>query len=99
MAIVPNSKNKFKDEEVSINHRGNACDNRMYGTSEDSPIWWKHDDNASKGREAAHGYMEREHLFTLTEPMDSDYIPKIKTFKESSSWGVLESTITFVEAK
>lgn len=38
-------------------------------------------------------------LFTLIEPMDSEYIPKTKTFKESSNWGVLESTISFVETK
>lgn len=36
-------------------------------------------------------------LFYLTEPMEPDYQPKRKTFKESSSFGVIESTIVFVE--
>lgn len=38
-------------------------------------------------------------LFYLTEPMDSDYIPKNKKFIESSSFGVWESKITFIETK
>ena len=38
-------------------------------------------------------------LFYLTEPMDSDYIPKNKKFVESSSYGVWESEITFIETK
>ena len=38
-------------------------------------------------------------LFYLTEPMDSDYIPKVKTFKEVSNWGVMESIVTFKERK
>lgn len=38
-------------------------------------------------------------LWYLTEPMDSDYIPKTKTFKESSSWGIMEGTVTFIETK
>ncbi|MEE0041037.1 hypothetical protein [Catenibacterium sp.] len=38
-------------------------------------------------------------LFYLTEPMDSDYIPKVKTFREASNWGVMESTVIFKEKK
>ena len=38
-------------------------------------------------------------LWYLTEPMDSDYIPKTKTFKESSSWGIMEGTVTFIETR
>lgn len=38
-------------------------------------------------------------LFYLTEPMDSGYIPKNKKFVESSSFGVWESEITFIETK
>ena len=38
-------------------------------------------------------------LFYLTEPMDSDYVPKTKTFREDSSWGVMESTVIFKERK
>ena len=38
-------------------------------------------------------------LFYLSEPMDSDYVPKTKIFKEDSSWGVMESTVVFKERK
>ena len=38
-------------------------------------------------------------LWYLTEPMDSDYVPKTKTFKEDSNVGVLEGTVTFVETR
>lgn len=38
-------------------------------------------------------------LYYLTEPMDSDYIPKNKKFIEDSNWGILETTITFVERR
>lgn len=38
-------------------------------------------------------------LFYLTEPMDSNYVPKTKTFREKSRFGILESTITFIESK
>ena len=38
-------------------------------------------------------------LFYLTESMDSDYIPKVKTFKEVSNWGVMESIVIFKERK
>lgn len=36
-------------------------------------------------------------LFYLTEPMEDDYQPKTKIFRESSSWGAIESKIIFVE--
>ena len=38
-------------------------------------------------------------LFYLTKPMTPDYIPVTKTFQESSSWGVMESTVLFIESK
>ena len=38
-------------------------------------------------------------LWYLVEPMDSDYVPKTKIFKESSIVGVLEGTVTFIETK
>jgi hypothetical protein len=38
-------------------------------------------------------------LWYITEPMDSDYVPKTKTFKEDSNFGVLEGTVTFVESR
>ena len=38
-------------------------------------------------------------LWYLTEEMDSSYVPKAKTFKEKSDFGVLEGTIVFKESK
>lgn len=38
-------------------------------------------------------------LWILTEPMDSDYVPKTKKFYESSSFGVLEGSITIIESR
>lgn len=38
-------------------------------------------------------------LWYLVEPMDSDYIPKTKVFKESSQFGVLEGKVIFVEQR
>ena len=38
-------------------------------------------------------------LWYLVEPMDSDYVPKTKTFKESSRIGVLEGKVIFYEKR
>ena len=38
-------------------------------------------------------------IWYLVEPMDSDYIPKTKTFKESSRIGVLEGKVIFYEKR
>lgn len=38
-------------------------------------------------------------LFYLTRPMAPDYVPVTKTFQESSSWGVMESTVLFIETR
>lgn len=38
-------------------------------------------------------------LFYLTRPMAPDYVPVTKTFKESSSLGVMESTVYFKESR
>ena len=38
-------------------------------------------------------------LWYLTEPMDSNYTPKTKVFKESSMMGVMQGTVTFVESR
>lgn len=38
-------------------------------------------------------------LWYLVEPMDSDYTPKTKVFKESSMLGVMEGSVTFIESK
>jgi len=38
-------------------------------------------------------------IWYLVEPMDSNYVPKTKTFKESSRMGVLEGKVIFYERK
>jgi len=39
------------------------------------------------------------HLWYLVEPMDSDYTPKTKVFKEISLYGVSEDSVTFIETR
>lgn len=38
-------------------------------------------------------------LWYLVEPMEDDYVPKTKVFKESSNAGILEGTVTFIERR
>lgn len=52
-----------------------------------------------KGEKLLMATWKDANLFYLTEPMDSVYIPKTKTFKEKSNWDVMESTIIFRESK
>ena len=40
-----------------------------------------------------------EDLFYLTEPMEEEYKPKVKMFRENSSWGVMETNVKFIEVK
>ena len=42
---------------------------------------------------------ESNSLWYLTEPMDTDYVPKRKTFVEDSRFGVLEGTVIFIESR
>jgi len=38
-------------------------------------------------------------IWYLVEPMDSNYVPKTKTFKESSRVGILEGKVIFYEKR
>jgi len=38
-------------------------------------------------------------LWYLVEPMEDDYVPKTKIFKENSNAGMLEGTVTFIEKR
>ena len=38
-------------------------------------------------------------LWYLVEPMDSDYVPKTKYFKESDPWGLTEGKVIFIEKR
>ena len=35
----------------------------------------------------------------LVEPMDSNYVPKTKIFKESSMMGMMEGSVIFIETR
>ena len=52
-----------------------------------------------KGQELMEVTWKDNDLFYLTRPMATDYVPVTKTFKESSSYGIMESTVYFVEHK
>lgn len=42
---------------------------------------------------------KNNNIWYLTEPMESDYVPKVKIFKESSMGGVFEESVTFIETR
>ena len=52
-----------------------------------------------KGQELMEVTWKDDDLFYLTRPMAPDYVPVTKTFQESSSFGILQSTVYFVEHK
>lgn len=51
------------------------------------------------GQELMEVTWKENDLFYLTRPMAPDYIPVTKTFKESSSFGIMESTVLFIESR
>lgn len=52
-----------------------------------------------KGQKLLEATWKESSLWYLTEPMDSGYVPKTKTFREDSRFGVFEGEITFVESR
>ena len=52
-----------------------------------------------KGQRLVEITFKRNDLWILTEPMDSDYVPKTKTFYEDSNYGIMEGKITIVEQR
>lgn len=38
-------------------------------------------------------------IWYLVEPMDSDYVPKTKIFKENDPWGLPEGKVIFIEKR
>lgn len=52
-----------------------------------------------KGQRLLEITWKNSNLWLLTEPMDSDYVPKTKTFYEDSSFGLYEGTITVIESR
>lgn len=51
------------------------------------------------GQELMEVTWKENDLFYLTRPMAPDYVPVTKVFQESSSWGVMESTVYFKESR
>ena len=66
------------------------CTRRIGGTSEYT---------LEPGEKLVEITWKGNNLWFLTEPMDSDYIPKTKTFKESSNFGVLNGKVIVHERK
>lgn len=52
-----------------------------------------------KGQRLLMATWKESDLWYLTEPMDSVYVPQTKSFKESSSFGVWQGTVIFIESK
>ena len=55
--------------------------------------------NLPAGQELMEVTWKDANLFYLTRPMSEDYVPVTKTFRETSEFGVWESTVYFVEHK
>ena len=55
--------------------------------------------NLPAGQELMEATWKEDNLFYLTRPMSDDYVPMTKIFQESSSWGIMQSTVIFVETQ
>ena len=55
--------------------------------------------NLKPGEKLIEATWKDNNLWYLVEPIDSDYVPKIKTFKESSTMGIMEGEVTFIESR
>lgn len=56
--------------------------------------------NVPKGEKVIEAtWKDDGNLWYLTEPMEDDYTPVKKHFRESAGWGVLEGEVIFVESK
>lgn len=52
-----------------------------------------------KGQKVTMATWKNTDLFYMTEDMEDGYVPKKKYLRESSTAGILESTVTFIESK
>lgn len=55
--------------------------------------------NLNPGERLIEATWKEDNIWYLIEPMDSDYVPKTKVFKESSAFGVFNGTVTFIESR
>ena len=52
-----------------------------------------------KGQRLVEITWKNNNLWLLTEPMDSGYVPRTKTFYEDSEFGFMEGKITIIESR
>lgn len=55
--------------------------------------------NVKSGYKVTMATFKESDLWYMIEPMDENYVPKNKQLIESSSFGVMEGNITFIESK
>lgn len=55
--------------------------------------------NLTPGEKLIEATWKEGDIWYLTEPMESNYTPKVKKFKESSMYGAFEGEVTFIEHK
>jgi len=52
-----------------------------------------------KGERLIEATWKDTQLWYLTEPMKEDYVPNTKTFREQSSFGMMEGKVVFKESR
>lgn len=55
--------------------------------------------NLEPGEKLIEATWKDSNVWYLVEPMEDDYVPKTKVFKESSKFGVMQGKIIFIETK
>ncbi len=55
--------------------------------------------NLEPGEKLVEATWKDDNLWYLVEPMDSDYIPTTKIFKESASFGIMNGKVIFIETR
>lgn len=55
--------------------------------------------NLEKGEKLVEVTWKGNNIWYLTEPMEDNYKPKTKIFREDSNIGILNGKVTFIESK
>lgn len=55
--------------------------------------------NVPVGYKVTSATWKEDNIFYFLEPMEDGYVPKEKKFIESSSYGVFETEVTFIESR
>ena len=55
--------------------------------------------NLEPGEKLVEATWKDNDLWYLVEPMDSDYVPKTKIFKENALMGIMEGEVKFIERR